>query len=83
MSIETARQVWIEKHRVMGHRPFPAPDSENPERWECKCNPDAVWTAVWRILTPKQIAQKFAHLKNQARSEPAPCQYGDGTCLTQ
>ena len=46
--------------REVGHRPYPAPDSETPERWEFKCDPDAIWTAVWRILTTKQIAQKFA-----------------------
>ena len=81
MRIETARQVWIDEHRELGHSPYPAPDSENPERWECKCDPDAIWTAVWRILTTKQVAQKFAHLKNRAPSAPQPCHYGDGTCL--
>ena len=64
MRIETARQVWIDEHRELGHSPYPAPDSENARRWECKCDPDAIWTAVWRILTTKQVAQKFAHLKN-------------------
>jgi hypothetical protein len=32
------------------------------------CDPDAVWTAVWRILTPEQIRMKFAHLKQRPRS---------------
>lgn len=36
---------------------------ENPERWECDC-PDTPWVAVWRILTPEQLRQKFAHLRN-------------------
>jgi hypothetical protein len=53
---------WIAAHRALGHHPHPAPTKENPEQWECKCDPDAVWTAVWRILTPRQVRQKFAHL---------------------
>ena len=43
---------WIAAHREMGHHPHPAPTKENPEQWECKCDPDAVWIAVWRIHTP-------------------------------
>jgi len=84
MSIETARQGWIEQHREMGHHPYPAPTTANPERWECKCDPDAKWTAVWRILTGEQIRQKFSHLKYQKHSAcpPEHCRYGDGTCLT-
>jgi hypothetical protein len=27
-----------------------------------------VWTPVWRILTPAQIRQKFAHLRRNART---------------
>jgi hypothetical protein len=45
-----------------GPPPTPPPSNENPERWECKCDPEAGWTAVWRILTPEQVRQKFAHL---------------------
>ena len=56
---------WAERHRSEGHRPYPAPTSENPERWECRCDPDAPWTAVWRILTVAQIRQKYAHLARQ------------------
>ena len=47
-----------------GHNPDPAPTRENPERWECDC-PETSGTAVWRILTPEQIRQKFAHLRNR------------------
>ena len=43
------RERWIAAHQAMGHHPHPAPTRENPEEWECKCAPDAVWTAVWRI----------------------------------
>ena len=84
MSIEAARQGWIERHREMGHHPYPSPTTENPERWECRCDPDAKWTAVWRILTVEQIRQKFAHLKYQKHRDcpPGHCRYGDGTCLT-
>jgi hypothetical protein len=56
------REGWIQKHRDLGHNPYPAPTAENPECWECKCDPDAGWTAIWRILTIRQIQQKFAHL---------------------
>ena len=59
------REAWIAAHRGKGHNPYPAPTVENPERWECKCEPDAVWTAVWRILTPKQIQAKYAHLRHR------------------
>lgn len=65
MSIETARQGWIEQYREMGNHPYPAPDAKNPERWECKCDAAGLWTAVWRILTPTQVAQKFAHLSRR------------------
>jgi hypothetical protein len=58
---------WAERHRLQGHNPHPAPTPENPERWECKCDPDAVWIAVWRILAPAQVRQKFAHLKQRPR----------------
>ena len=27
--------------------------------------PEAGWTAVWRILTPEQVRQKFAHLSKR------------------
>ena len=83
MNIETARQTWIDKHREMGHHPHAAPTIANPERWECKCDPDD-WTAVWRILTIEQIQQKFAHLQKskQRVRPPEPCRYGAGTCPT-
>ena len=55
----------VAHHRCLGHNPHPAPTIENPERWECKCDPEAVWTAVWRILTPEQVRQKFAHLSTR------------------
>ena len=58
-------EAWAERHRRDGHHPHPAPTAENPERWECKCDRDAVWTAVWRILTAAQIRQKFAHLSTR------------------
>jgi hypothetical protein len=61
-------EEWAAHHRGQGHNPHPAPTRENPERWECKCDPDAVWTAVWRILTPAQVRQKFAHLWSTART---------------
>ena len=84
-------EAWADRHRRDGHHPHPAPTTENPEQWECKCDPDANWTAVWRILTSDQIRQKFAHLKNQQkfahlknqkRRESERCRYEDGTCLT-
>jgi len=37
------------------------PDDENPERWDCDCG------YLWRILTPEQIRQKFAHLKRELK----------------
>lgn len=52
-------QRWIERHRALGHYPYPAPNTANPEKWECKCDPDSNWTAVWRILTLEQIKHKF------------------------
>ena len=58
-----SRDDWIADHRKQGHHPYAAPTPENAERWECQCDPDAVWTAVWRMLTPTQIAAKFAHLR--------------------
>ena len=56
------RERWIARHREQGHEPYAAPTEENPECWECRCDPDAAWTAVWRILTIEQIRRKFAHL---------------------
>ena len=58
---------WIVAHREMGHHPHPAPTKENPEQWECKCDPDAVWIAVSRIHTREQVRQKFAHLAKTRR----------------
>ena len=36
------RERWIAAHQALGHDPHPAPTRENPEQWECKCDPDAV-----------------------------------------
>lgn len=54
-------EAWAQRHRDEGHHPYPAPTKKNPEQWECDC-PDTPLIAVWRILTPEQIRQKFAHL---------------------
>ena len=61
-------EVWAERHRAMGHDPHPAPTPENPERWECKCDPDAAWIAVCRTLTVEQTRQTFAHLGRAAKA---------------
>jgi hypothetical protein len=61
-------EAWAQRHRDEGHHPYPAPTPENPERWLCKCDPDAPWVSVWRILTPDQIRQKFAHLGRAAKA---------------
>jgi hypothetical protein len=61
-------EAWAQRHRDEGHRPYPAPTPENPEKWECKCDPDADCVAVWRILTPEQIRMKFAHLGAAAKA---------------
>jgi len=61
-------ESWAERHRLEGHHPHPAPTPENSEQWECRCDPEAAWTAVWRILTVKQIGQKFAHLSKAAEA---------------
>jgi hypothetical protein len=55
------REGWIAKH----HRPVAAPTSENPEMWECDCPELPYSKSIWRILTPEQIRQKFAHLKHR------------------
>jgi hypothetical protein len=60
--------AWAQRHRDEGHRPYPAPTPENPEKWECKCDPDAPGTAVWRILTAEQIRQKWACMFGAARA---------------
>ncbi len=52
-------EEWAERHRRAGHHLQPAPTNENPERWDCECG------GLWRILTPEQIRQKFAHLKRE------------------
>ena len=61
-AMEQMREQWIAHHRDRGHEPHAAPTVENPEQWNCKCDPDAAWTSVWRILTLEQIKKKFAHL---------------------
>jgi hypothetical protein len=50
---------WIAQHRDQGHHPRFNPTSENPERWDCDCG------YLWRILTLRQIQQKFAHLRRR------------------
>ena len=52
---------WVAQHRDLGHRPYHNPTSENPERWDCDCH------GVWRILTPRQIQQKLAHLRTSPK----------------
>ena len=64
MSIEAARQGWIENHREMGHHPYPAPTTENPERWDCECG------YIWRILTEKQTRQKWYTMMGAAHLLP-------------
>jgi len=54
-------EEWADRHRRAGHHPQPTPTNENPERWHCECG------GLWRILTPGQIRQKFAHLKRELR----------------
>ena len=62
-------QAWVQRHRDEGHEPYPAPTDANPEKWECRCDPDRPnVVAVWRILTPDQIRQKFAHLGRAAKA---------------
>ncbi len=41
--LNPAAAGWIAEHRDQGHHPYPKPDSENPERWDCECG------GVWRI----------------------------------
>ncbi|WP_139807378.1 hypothetical protein [Mycobacterium avium] len=65
-------EAWAERHRRDGHNPHPAPTAENPEQWECKCDPDAAWTAVWRILTLDQIRRKYAHLSRRPSGKRPP-----------
>jgi ABC-type xylose transport system substrate-binding protein len=36
---------WVAQHRNQGHRPYPAPAPENPERWDCDCG------YIWRSNT--------------------------------
>jgi hypothetical protein len=69
MTMSDAAAGWVAQHRDQGHHPYPNPTPENPERWECKCDPDAAWIAVWRILTKEQIQQKFAHLRAGTSNE--------------
>jgi hypothetical protein len=52
-------ETWAERHRREGHHPYPAPTKENPERWECKCDPEWVGFSVWRILTERQEREKW------------------------
>jgi hypothetical protein len=66
--IDRQTEIWAERHRLEGHHPYPAPTLENPERWECKCDPNASWIAVCRTLTFEQTRQKFAHLGRAAKT---------------
>jgi hypothetical protein len=66
--IDRQTEIWAERHRLEGHHPYPAPTLENPERWECKCDPNASWIAVCRTLTAEQTRQKFR--------APWPCRQG-------
>ena len=50
-------EEWAERHHHAGHQRQPTPTNENPERWDCDCG------GLWRILTPEQVRQKFAHVK--------------------
>jgi hypothetical protein len=52
-------EEWVERHRVEGHHPHPAPTQENPERWDRECG------YIWRILTVEQMRMKFAHLRKR------------------
>jgi hypothetical protein len=61
-------EAWIEGHRQKGHHPYPAPTKENPEKWECKCDPDAPWVSVWRILTAEQSRHKWACMFGAAKA---------------
>ena len=55
-------EAWAQRHRDEGHHPYSAPTPENPERWDCECG------YLWRILTPDQIRQKYAHLGRAAKA---------------
>jgi hypothetical protein len=66
--IDRQTEIWAERHRLEGHHPYPAPTLDNPERWECKCDPNASWIAVCRTPTAKQTRQKFAHLGAAAKA---------------
>ena len=63
-------EAWAERHRLEGHHPYPAPTAREPgEDGECKCDPDAPWVSVWRILTPDQIQPEvIAHLGRAAKA---------------
>ena len=61
---------WVERHRLEGHNPRPAPTPDNPEKWACDCG------TVWRILTMEQTRQKFAHLR-KCRTPPRQVQQGE------
>ncbi|WP_148305414.1 hypothetical protein [Mycobacterium asiaticum] len=54
MKREQWREHWVADHHQRGHEPYAAPTKENPEQWECTCDPDAVWVAVWRVLRPSR-----------------------------
>jgi hypothetical protein len=74
-------EEWAERHRRAGHYPQPTPTNENPERWDCDCG------GLWRILTPGQVRQKFAHSKRglregeQARRRAAKLEQGLRTAV--
>ena len=62
MSYRNGPEVWIQHHRDQGHEPYAAPTDENPEKWECKCDPDAPGVSVWRTLTVEQTRIKHERM---------------------
>lgn len=63
-------EIWIERHRLEGHQPYAAPTPENPDRWECKCDPDAAWVAVCRTLTPRALSEPRKPNRTMSSSHP-------------
>ena len=57
-------EAWAQRHRDEGHHPYPAPTTENPERWDCECG------YIWRILTEKQTRQKWYTMMGAAHLLP-------------
>ena len=77
------RERWIAAHQALGHDPHPAPTQENPERWECKCDPDAVPTAIWRILTPASRSGRSSPIsRRRDASRRPPRRWGKTPAVT-